>query len=183
MSSALCRVGHRVLQRLELVMQVADAPAAGDRFVEDRAAGHFLDVLAEVADGRASSAPRRRPRRRILRPTIIRKRVVLPAPFGPTSPTFSPGLSWNEASTKRICRPYCLLMRERAIIRPSVPRGAGKPSGAVLAKRPRAQRMPEGEPRAAAFAASPRAKPFRVPATECVAVPAWYSDQSPVAGV
>src|SRR5678815_420373 len=46
-------------------------------------------------------------------PAIIRKMVVLPAPFGPTRPTFSPGLSWKEVSTKRTCRPYCLLMRER----------------------------------------------------------------------
>src|SRR5688500_14295503 len=44
-------------------------------------------------------------------PTIIRNSVVLPEPFGPTSPTFSPGLNWNDASTNRICRPYCLLMR------------------------------------------------------------------------
>ena len=46
----------------------------------------------------------------------MRKSVVLPAPFGPTRPTFSPGLSWNEASTKRIWRPYCLLMRLKLII-------------------------------------------------------------------
>src|ERR671910_1098954 len=46
-------------------------------------------------------------------PVIIRKMVVLPAPFGPTRPTFSPGLSWKEVSTKSTCRPYCLLMRER----------------------------------------------------------------------
>ena len=42
---------ERLLQLLELVMQVADAPAAGDRLVEHRAARHLLDVLAEVADG------------------------------------------------------------------------------------------------------------------------------------
>ena len=30
----------------------------------------------------------------------------MPEPFGPTSPTFSPGLSWNEASTKSSCLPY-----------------------------------------------------------------------------
>ena len=29
-------------------------------------------------------------------PTIMRKSVVLPDPLGPTRPTFSPGLSWNE---------------------------------------------------------------------------------------
>ena len=43
-------IGHRVLQRLELVMQGASAPAAGDRLVEHRSAGHLLDVLPEVAD-------------------------------------------------------------------------------------------------------------------------------------
>ena len=43
-------VGHRVLQGLELVVQVAQAAAAGDRLVEHRAALHLLDVLAEVAD-------------------------------------------------------------------------------------------------------------------------------------
>src|SRR5512133_3519271 len=46
----------------------------------------------------------------------MRTRVVLPDPLGPTSPTRSPGLSWNEASTKSTCRPYCLLMREKAIM-------------------------------------------------------------------
>src|SRR6188508_2794227 len=51
-------------------------------------------------------------------PTIIRNSVVLPAPFGPTRPTFSPGLSWNEVSTKRIWRPYCLLTWEREITNP-----------------------------------------------------------------
>ena len=44
------RVGHRVLQRFEFVVQRAHAPAAGDRLVEHRAPGHLLDVLAEVAD-------------------------------------------------------------------------------------------------------------------------------------
>ena len=53
-------------------------------------------------------------------PTIIRNSVVLPEPFGPTRPTFSPGLSWNEASTNSTCRPYCLFMREKEIMgRPS----------------------------------------------------------------
>ena len=49
-------------------------------------------------------------------PTIMRKSVVLPAPFGPTRPTFSPGLSWKEASTKRTWRPYCLLTRVNEIM-------------------------------------------------------------------
>ena len=48
---AAIRIRHRVLQLFELVMQIADASAAGDRLVEHRAAGHFFDVLAEVADG------------------------------------------------------------------------------------------------------------------------------------
>src|SRR6185312_13101905 len=49
-------------------------------------------------------------------PTTMRKSVVLPAPFGPTSPTFSPGFNWKEASTKSNCLPYCLLMFEKEII-------------------------------------------------------------------
>ena len=51
MSSARVGIRHRVFQRFELVMQVADAAAAGDRFVDHRAAGHLLDILPEVADG------------------------------------------------------------------------------------------------------------------------------------
>src|SRR5262245_35047431 len=47
----------------------------------------------------------------------MRNNVVFPAPFGPTRPTFSPGFSWNEASTKSTCRPYCLLMRANEIMR------------------------------------------------------------------
>ena len=110
------RVGHRLLQILELVVQVAEPAAAGDRLVEHRPAGHLLDVLAEVADRQSCAAPTRRPRRAAPRPTIMRKSVVLPEPFGPTSPTFSPGLSWNDASTNRTWRPYCLLMPENAIM-------------------------------------------------------------------
>src|SRR5262245_54879548 len=49
-------------------------------------------------------------------PTIMRNTVVLPAPFGPMSPAFWPGLSWNEASTNRIWRPYCLETLVRAIM-------------------------------------------------------------------
>src|SRR5688572_33350228 len=50
-------------------------------------------------------------------PTISRHTVLLPAPFGPTSPTFSPALIWNEASTNRICPPYCFVTFEKAITR------------------------------------------------------------------
>ena len=46
----LRRIRHRVLELLELVMQIADAAAAENRFVEDGAARHLLDVLPEVAD-------------------------------------------------------------------------------------------------------------------------------------
>src|ERR1700720_4633109 len=51
----------------------------------------------------------------------MRKSVVLPDPFGPTRPTFSPGLSWNDASTNRSCLPYCLLMRVSEIMRRLIP--------------------------------------------------------------
>src|ERR1043166_6022376 len=49
-------------------------------------------------------------------PAIIRKSVVFPAPFGPTRPARSPALSWNDASTKMTCRPYCLLTLEKEIM-------------------------------------------------------------------
>ena len=42
---------HGVMQRFQLVVQIAHAAAAGDGFVEHRAALHLLHVLAEVADG------------------------------------------------------------------------------------------------------------------------------------
>ena len=44
------RIAHRVIELLELVMQIADAAAAENRLVEHRAARHLLDVLAEIAD-------------------------------------------------------------------------------------------------------------------------------------
>jgi hypothetical protein len=43
-------IGHRVLQRLELVMQVAQTPTARDGLVEHRSARHLLDVLTEIAN-------------------------------------------------------------------------------------------------------------------------------------
>src|SRR5207248_8107844 len=46
----------------------------------------------------------------------MRNSVVLPAPLGPTRPTFSPGFNWYEASTKISCLPYCLFMFEKEII-------------------------------------------------------------------
>src|SRR5215471_16443487 len=49
-------------------------------------------------------------------PVIIRNSVVLPAPFGPTRPTFSPLLSAAEASMKRSWWPFCLLMLSRRIM-------------------------------------------------------------------
>src|SRR4051794_35829679 len=49
-------------------------------------------------------------------PVTMRNSVVLPAPLGPTSPTFSPGFNWKDASTKSNCLPYCLLMFDKEII-------------------------------------------------------------------
>src|SRR5215210_7810758 len=61
-------------------------------------------------------------------PMIMRNKVVLPEPFGPTNPTFSPALSWNDASTKRTCLPYCLLIREKATTRRLLRRYAEQPA-------------------------------------------------------
>ena len=45
------RVGHRLLERLQFVMQLADPAAAGDGLVQHRPSRHLLHFLAEVADG------------------------------------------------------------------------------------------------------------------------------------
>src|SRR5688500_861886 len=66
-------------------------------------------------------------------PVIIRKIVVLPAPLGPTSPTFSPGLSWNETSTNSTCLPYCLLTLANAIMGTLYTTGMHRPRVAVFA--------------------------------------------------
>src|SRR5215813_6392628 len=48
--SSFSRIGHVVLQGFEFVMQIPDASAPCDRFIQDRTALHFLDILAKVAD-------------------------------------------------------------------------------------------------------------------------------------
>jgi hypothetical protein len=45
------RVGHRLLQVVQFVVQVARPTTAGDDLVENRPPGHLPDVLPEVADG------------------------------------------------------------------------------------------------------------------------------------
>src|SRR5438309_12085455 len=68
-------------------------------------------------------------------PTTMRKSVVFPAPLGPTRPTFSPGLSWNDASTKTSCLPYCLLILEKEIIQFQANRiGSGCVTGSKAAR-------------------------------------------------
>src|ERR1700691_3956661 len=47
---SLVGVGHFPMQGFELVVQIADASAPANRFIQDRTALHFLDVLAKVAD-------------------------------------------------------------------------------------------------------------------------------------
>ncbi len=49
--AGLLGIFHGVLQALEFVVQIADAAAAGDGFVEHRTARHLFHVLAKVADG------------------------------------------------------------------------------------------------------------------------------------
>ena len=116
MSAACVRIAHRVIELLELVMQIADAAAAGDRLVQHRAAGHLLDVLPEIADRSASSGPRPRPRRATSSPVIIRNIVVLPEPFGPTRPTFFAGIELEGGVDEEDLPAVCLLMRVSEIM-------------------------------------------------------------------
>src|SRR5260370_40535400 len=44
------RVAHAVLQVFQFVVQIAHAPAAGDRLIEYGAARHLFHILTEVAD-------------------------------------------------------------------------------------------------------------------------------------
>src|ERR1700742_4849135 len=61
-----------------------------------------------------------------------RKMVDLPAPLGPTSPTFSPRWIAAEASTKRICGPCCLEIWSRRIT--SIARGVAIAAAESLAR-------------------------------------------------
>src|SRR5512140_543869 len=62
---------------------------------------------------------------------MSRKSVDLPAPLGPTRPTFSPRCSVAEASRKRIWFPCCLPMASRRIkARSCNTAAAGAPRGA-----------------------------------------------------
>ena len=44
------RIGHRLVQFFEFMMQVTDAPAPGNRLVDHGSSRHLLDVLPEVTD-------------------------------------------------------------------------------------------------------------------------------------
>src|SRR3954447_8008172 len=72
---------------------------------------------------------------------IKRKIVVLPEPFGPTRPTFSPRLIAAEASMKRICLPCCLPMPSSRITKtPCCERGEGPAGAAHIASQANALR-------------------------------------------
>src|SRR5688572_30683926 len=92
-------------------------------------------------------------------PVMRRNSVDLPAPLGPTRPTFSPALSWSDASTNSTCWPWRLLMLVRAI------KGAGKGSaepgrgGEVLRDGRAAAGAAVRDPRTAGAGGEPRAVP------------------------
>src|SRR6185369_13151361 len=79
-------------------------------------------------------------------PTIMRNSVVFPAPFGPTRPAFSPGLSWNDASTKMSCLPYCLEILLKLIM-DSQQNACGNDGISWGDRRPRLSSVPSTGPR------------------------------------
>jgi hypothetical protein len=113
--AGLVRIRHRVLERLQLVMQIAQPPAAGDHFIDDRPAAHLLDVLPEVADRQPLRHRHVALVRRFLADDHPEQRR-LAGSVRADQPTLSPELSWKEASTNRTWRPYCLLIREKEIM-------------------------------------------------------------------
>ena len=110
MSSARVGIRHRVLQLFELVMQRRRRGRC--RRSSRRAPSGPTSPRRPAGSSRwsASSGPRPRRRRALPRRRSSGRAWSCRRRSGPTSPTFSPGLSWNEASTKRTCRPYCLLI-------------------------------------------------------------------------
>ena len=106
---------HGVLQGFELMVQIARAAAAGDGFVEHRAALHLFDVLAEVADGQ-----------------LLGNRDVafvglffahhhaeergLAGAVGTHQADLLAGVQLKGGSTKTSCLPYCLLIFEKEIM-------------------------------------------------------------------
>ena len=96
----LVGIGHRRFQFAQLGGHGAHRAGAVHHFGDGAAARHLADVLAEIADGDAA-IDRHLAFVGRSSPVIMRKSVVLPAPLGPTRPTFSPFHSAAEASMKR----------------------------------------------------------------------------------
>ena len=101
-------------------------------------------------------------------PVIRRKTVDLPAPLGPTSPTFSPRWMAAAASTKRIWRPCCLLIWSSRIM-----------AGGVSGNRPLTHRRRRGSTGGAGLSAREirsRVQRIESPAVEEAVAP--HSDRA-----
>ena len=98
-------------------MQIADASAARDRFIQHRTALHLFDVLAKVADRQLFGDRDRAVVGSFLADHHPEERWSCPIRF-PDRPVrpFRRDSNWNKASTKSNCLPYCLLMFEKEII-------------------------------------------------------------------
>ena len=92
MSSARAGIGHRLIERLEFVMEGAER----GRCRRSPHRGRFGRTSPRRPGGSSRSSVRfgteTSPSSGVSSPTIIRKSVVLPAPFGPTSPIFFAGI-------------------------------------------------------------------------------------------
>ena len=96
----LVRIGHRGLELAQFGRHRAHRAGAVHHLGDGAAARHFADILAEIADGDAAIDRHLALVGRSW-PVIMRNSVVLPAPLGPTRPTFSPFWSAAEASMNR----------------------------------------------------------------------------------
>ena len=95
-------------------MQIAEPSAARDGFVEHRSPAHLFDILPEIADGELLR-DRDLPVIRGLLADDHPEQRRLASAVGTDEADLFPGLICNEASTKRICLPYCLPTFEKAI--------------------------------------------------------------------
>lgn len=105
----LLGIGHGRLQIAQFAGNDADWTGAVHHLGDGAVARHLADILVEIADG-DTPLDGDLPSSGCSSPLIIRKTVVLPAPFGPTRPIFSPLLRAADASMKRIRWLSCLLM-------------------------------------------------------------------------
>jgi hypothetical protein len=104
-----------MLQGFKFMMQIANPSAAGDGFVDDRAALHLFYILPKVADSQLSG-DRDFSLVGLLFSDDHAEKGRLAGAIWANQADLLPRIQLKEASTKTNCFPYCLFMFAREII-------------------------------------------------------------------